>query len=564
VAVDSGGNLWVADTGNHRVLRFAASSLNNPDPPAADTVIGQRDFFSNGANRGNQAVTASGLDTPVGLAFDAQGNLWVADFNNTRVLRFAAPLGPGAPDPAASSVIGEPNFATRGVPPQPSNATLAGPAGAQNVLGQSDFATVTANSGISPLASPNTLSGPVDVKVDPEGRVYVADTRTAVANVDSRGSLNPTRTSLSSPAGIAVQPNTGALYVADSGNHRVLRFPRPVDQTGRITPAAVIGQLDFTSAISAVVSASSLRSPSAIAFGPDGDLFVADSGNNRVLEFATAGANQGAAVRVYGQPNFTTSSAPAQSSAQTLTLPQGLFVDSAFNLYVSDTGANRVLVFPNTQAAPPAGMAAAFVIGQARFDTTTAGGGGAGLRAPGGIAVDHAGNIYVADSGSNRVLEFSSLVFLPIGGATATAVIGQRDAGGIAANWNSPDGLATPEGLATPVSIYLDRQDTLYIADAGNSRVLHFLGAATTVNAATYQPSVAVPQGGIVAMFGGGIARGSAVAPGAPWPDTLVNRQVVVNDETPAPLYSGSDQFSVSDDGARGDESYRGPAGGHG
>ena len=654
VAVDSGGNLWVADTGNHRVVRFAAASLNNPVPPAADTVIGQKDLFSGGANRGTETVTASGLDTPAGLAFDAQGNLWVADFNNTRVLRFAAPLGPAALDPAASSVIGEPNFVTRGVPPQASNATLAGPAGlaidnagnlyvavpgdnrtmvfslaavssgAQNVLGQSDFLTTSANSGVSPLASPNTLSGPVDVKVDSEGRVYVADTgnnrvvgfaaksksasmvwgqstfsangsndvkpgslnvpftvamdysqqpyalyisdvanhrvlgwkdavkfrngdpadlvigqpdlRTAVPNVDSRGSLNPTRTSLSSPAGIAVQPNTGALYVADSGNHRVLRFPRPVDQTGRITPDAVIGQVDFTSSVSAVVSASSLRSPTALAFGPDGDLFVADTGNNRVLEFPTAGGNPNLAVRVFGQPNYTTSSAPSQSSAQTLVSPQGLSVDSAFNLYVSDTGSNRVLVFPNTQAAPPAGMAAAFVIGQPRFDTTTSAAGNTGLRAPGGIAVDQAGTIYVADSGNNRVLEFSALVFLPISGGSATAVIGQRDASGTAANWNSVDGLATPEGLATPLTVYLDRQNTLYVADAGNSRVLHFLAAVTAVNAATYQSSVAVPQGGIVALFGSSLSSGSAVAPGAPWPDTLENRQVVVNDETPAPL----------------------------
>jgi sugar lactone lactonase YvrE len=344
------------------------------------------------------------------------------------------------------------------------------------------------------------------------------DLRTAVANVDSRGSLNPTRTSLSSPAGIVVEPATGALYVADSGNHRVLRFPRPVDQTGRVTPDAVIGQVDFTSSVSAVVSASSLRSPGALAFGPDGDLFVADTGNNRVLEFPAASGNPSTAVRVYGQPNFTSSSAPAQSSAQTLTAPQGVFVDSAFNLYVADTGANRVLVFPNTQAAPPAGTAAAFVIGQSRFDTTASAGGSTGLRAPGGIAVDHAGNIYVADSGNNRVLAFSSLVFLPIAGAGAAAFIGQRDSSGAAPNWDSPDGLATAEGLATPMSVYLDRQDTLYVADAGNSRVLHFLNAVTAVNAATYQQSVAVPQSGIVAMFSSRISSGSAVAPGAPWP----------------------------------------------
>ncbi len=653
VAVDAAGNLWVADTGNNRVLRLGAASLNSAAPPTADAVIGQKDFFGGAANRGvTGAITASGFDTPAGLAFDPQGNLWVSDFNNTRVLKFAAPLGPGSPDPAATAVIGEPNFATRGVPAQPSNATLTGPvglstdnsgnlyvavpgdnrvlifsvaavsSGAQNVLGQSDFVTTTANSGVSPLASPNTLANPIDVKLDPDGNAYVADAgnnrvlafpvrsksasmvwgqstfaangsnqvkpgslsapfavavdysqqpfalyisdtannrvlgwkdavrfrngdpadlvigqpdlRTAIANVDSLGSLNPTRTSLSASRGIAVDPATGTLYVADSGNNRVLRFPRPVDQAGRITPDAVIGQADFTSSVSAVVSASSLRAPGALAFGPDGDLFVADTGNNRVLEFPPAGPSQTAAVRVYGQPNFASASAPSQASAQTLTAPQGVFVDAAFSLYVADTGANRFLVFPNTQSAPQAGMAASFVIGQSRFDTTSA----AVLRAPGGVGVDRAGDIVVADSGNNRVLVFPPLVFLPIGGATATAVIGQRDATGAAANWDSPDGLATPEGLAAPAGVYLDRRDTLYVADSGNSRVVHFLNAMSAVNAATYQLSVAVPQSGIVAMFGAGMSADTAVAQGAPLPGTLANRQVVVNDETPAPLYA--------------------------
>jgi uncharacterized protein (TIGR03437 family) len=654
VAVDAAGNLWVADSGNHRVLRFGAATLNNPTPPPADTVIGQSDMFSGSANRGGSALTASGFNTPIGLAFDAQGNLYVADFNNTRVLKFAAPLGPNVPNPAAAMVIGEPDFASRGVPLQASNATLAGPVGvavdnagnlyvavpndnrvlifasgahaAQNVLGQSDFSTTTANTGVAPMASPNTLSGPNDVKVDPNGNVYVVDSGnnrvlsfpassksativwgqstfsangpnevkpgslnvpfaiaidysqapyalyisdtannrilgwkdsvrfrsgdpadlvigqpdllTALPNVDSHGSPNPSATSLSGPTGIAVQPNTGILYVADSGNNRVLRFPRPVNQTGRITPDAVIGQTNFTSSVSAVVNASSLRGPAGLAFGPDGDLFVADGGNSRVLEFASGAGSQASAVRVYGQPSFTSSVASTQVSAQTLTTPQGVFVDSAFNLYVADSGANRVVIFPNTQAAPPTGMAAAFVIGQARFDTT-AGGSGTTLHTPTSVAVDSAGDIFVSDSNNNRVLEFPSLVFLPVENASASAAIGQPSINGNTANWDSSNGLATADGLAVPVGIYLDRQDTLYVADAGNSRVVQFLKAVAAVNAASYQSSVPVPQGGLVSLFGNGIvsAGSTASAQGTPWPTSLLNRQIVVNDVTPVPLY---------------------------
>src|SRR5579863_3050871 len=126
VAVDLAGNLWVADTGNNRVLRFGAAILNNPAPVIADTVIGQKDFTSTLANQGG-TTSATGFDTPAGLAVDAQNNLYVADFNNTRVLKFAAPVTGTAP--AASAVWGESNLTARGAPQPATNASLGGPQG---------------------------------------------------------------------------------------------------------------------------------------------------------------------------------------------------------------------------------------------------------------------------------------------------------------------------------------------------------------------------------------------------------------------------------------------------
>ena len=661
VAFDSAGNLWIADTGNQRVVRFAAGVLSNPTPPQADTVIGQRDFFGNTANAGG-SVSGAGFDTPSGLAFDSQGNLYVSDAKNSRVLKFSAPLGPSTVNPTASAVWGQSNFASKGVPPQPSSSTISVPSGlavdssgnlyvsvpsenrvlvfplgttlggpAKSVLGQSDFTTITANTGSFPLASSNSLSAPGDVKVDQSGNVFVADSgnnrvldfapgaksairvwgqndfvsngpnqikpgsinfpykvaidysaapyalymsdtgnnrvlvwkdsvrfrngdpadmvigqpnlRTGVANVDTQGSLNPSRTSLSAPQGIAVNPGDGTLYVADSGNNRVLRFPRPVNQGGRIQPDAAIGQLDFTSSVSAAVNASTLNAPAGIAIGPNGDLFIADSGNNRILEFASGAGTGASAVRVFGQPSMTTAIRPTQVSPQTLSSPQGLAVDQASNLYAADTAANRVLVFPNTQNAPTAGVTAAFVIGQGSFGTAAAGAGN--FKNPSDVAVDSSGNIYVADNGNNRVQVFPSLVFLPITGATPTAVVGQPSLSGTAANWNTPDGLATAEGLYGPVGIYIDRQDTLYVGDAGNNRLVHFLKAASVVNAATFQTSVPVAQGALASLFGGGLATDTATISATTWPRTVVNRQLVINDQLQSPIYyAGPTQFN--------------------
>ena len=648
VAFDSQGNLWVADSGNNRVLHFSAASLNNSAPVAADLVIGQKDFLSAAADQGT-GVSASGFNLPYGVTLDAQSNVYVADANNARVLKFAGPVVVSTP--AASAVWGQASFTTKGVPLQPNSTSMNGPAGiavdvngnlyvavphdnrvlvfpktaggaATNVFGQTDFTTTTANLSVYPQASPSTLSGPADVKVDGNGNVFIADAsnnralrmpagsksanqvwgqtdftangpnqvkpssinfpyqiaidyaqspyalyvsdtgnnriviwkdsvrfqngdaadlvigqpnmRTAIANVDTGAAQTPTNTSLSAPTGIALNPNDGTLYVADSGNNRVLRFPRPVSQPGRITADAVIGQPNFTSGGQSTVSASSLNAPGGIALGPSGQLFVADNGNNRVVEFSPGASTGASAVRVYGQPSMSSSLKPGQPSVQTLSGPQGIYVDRASNLYVVDSGSNRVLIFSNTPTAPVVGAAATFVIGQGNFN---GGAGGTALKSPVGIAVNSGGQIYISDTGNNRVLIFPSLILLPVAGGVASAAVGQSSLTGVAANWDGQNGLASGDSLFGPTGVYLDRQDTLYVGDAGNNRVLHFLKLGVVVNAATFQSGFPVAPGSIATIGGGAVATDVSQATGNTWPATMVNRQVVFNDQLPSPLY---------------------------
>ena len=86
-------------------------------------------------------------------------------------------------------------------------------------------------------------------------------------------------------------------------------------------------------------------------------------------------------------------------------------------------------------------------------------------------------------------------MFLSATGGSPTGVIGQRDLSAINPNWNSPNGQATAESVYAPLGLYVDRQDTLYVGDSGNNRLLHYLKAMAVVNAATYQLGAPVLQG---------------------------------------------------------------------
>ena len=359
IAVDGSGNLYVSVPVDNRVMVFPTAT---PTGAAASTFFGQTDPSSTTANAGAAPLASpSSLAQPGDVKLDSNGNVFVSDAGNHRVLQF----------------------------PHGGKSAL-------RVWGQSNFVANSANQ-----VKPASISTPYKMAIDYSSSpfvLYVSDTanhrilvwkdsvrfrsgdaadlvigqpnlRTAAANVDSQGSGKPTQTSLFAPEGIAVNPYDGTLYVADAGNHRVLRFPRPVDQAGRIMPDAVIGQSNFTTADSALVSAGSLRTPAGVAIAPNGNLFVSDSGNNRVLEYPAGSGHGASAIRVYGQPSMNSSIGASQLSAQTLSGPQGIAVDAASNLYVADTAANRVVIFPNTQNAPAAGMPATFVLGQPEFGT---------------------------------------------------------------------------------------------------------------------------------------------------------------------------------------------------
>ena len=268
------------------------------------------------------------------------------------------------------------------------------------------------------------------------------------------------------PSGIAIDPTTGKLFVADHGNARILRFGSVAALATNAGAEAVIGQTNFA-ASSVGTTREKLSSPSGITVDQFGRLWVADTDNNRVLmwEAASFRATGASADAVFGQFSFTTDTSAA--AANGLNRPFAVAVDSADRLWVVDTGNNRVLRF-NDISQKLNGAAADGVIGQINLFSTTADTTASTLREPLGLAIDPTGRLWIADGGNNRVLRFDAAALKP-NGASAEGVLGQPNftssttpPAPTATNFNSPSGLA------------LSATGTLWVSDLFHGRAVGF------------------------------------------------------------------------------------------
>ena len=270
-------------------------------------------------------------------------------------------------------------------------------------------------------------------------------------------------------AGLAGCSTTGGslhitrfLFVSDSGNDRVLIYDTPFS-TGE-SASVVLGQGEFTTAGTGL-TAVTFDEPANIAEDSAGNIYVADTLNNRVLQFKPPFANGMSASLVIGQPDFVTGTPnTTQNGLGALAPlnggPVGLAFDGSGNLWVADFGNSRIL-----QYKPPfaASMNASLVLGQADFTSGAGATTNSGLRGPESIAFDASGNLWVSDTYNNRVLEFDPPF---ANGMTASVVIGQAD-------FVSSGTATTASGLDFPPGMAFDSSGNLWIGDTDNSRVLH-------------------------------------------------------------------------------------------
>jgi NHL repeat-containing protein len=456
-----GGRLWVSDAGRNRVLGFALPL--GAAPAAASVVLGQPDFAASAPN--GDGLGDRSLKAPRGLAV-AGGRLVVADADNHRVLAYDAPLASGMP---AAEVAGQYDFLTNGENRSaPALGALDHPTGvafdgerlwvadrdnhrllayrdadsaaaeAELVIGQVDFGRALANAGRG--VGRDTLRGPTDVATDgthfvvadrdnhriliwnrpptspaspPDVVVGQRDFVSGKPNAGA-GQGSPSAATLSAPEGVFVAD--GKLYVADTGNHRVLIFDRMPTANGAAADR-VLCQANFTGNLgnrgAAEAAADRCSWPTDI-FAAGGRLYVVDSLNHRVLSFDAAAPSGAAAEGVMGQRDFATrtpSGADGRSDARTLNSPTSIDSDGV-NLFVADAGNNRVLVF---QPTPEGGgeTEAVAVLGQPSFTTSAQTTDYAGLGQPSRVVAlprpFHSTRLYVADTAKNRVLVFDKV-----------------------------------------------------------------------------------------------------------------------------------------------------------
>jgi hypothetical protein len=447
LSVDTAGNLYVADSS-------AGSIYEIPNEAAVLDSKGNV-ITAAGLNLADQFVVSSGLNINVAVAVNARGDMYYtasgatsiseltlgnANFNAVavgqsakRVLNFqfnAAATVTNIQAPGGDFTIQPPNLGTTACA-----KTNYGPGGTLNCQITVGFAPSKVGKESSAVLVTYTIGTTTQTTT-----AFVEGIGQGALLTLDPGTLSPAGSGFRSPEGVAVD-RTGNAFVADIGSNTVTEFP-----AGGGTPLPIAVSVACPSSDPTKPnSPTPFSAPAGVAVDGAGNLFVADTGNNRVVEVPVV--------------NGALSSSGATIVSCSVKSPASVFVHTNGDLYVADTGDNTILAYPSFAGTSNNG---------AVFGAPTKL--GAGLSGPLAVTVDGPGNIYIADSGNNQILEY------PLGG-------GQEI---VAANILSPSALAT------------DSSGSLFVVDQGNFRVLRIPSVQGTLNpngAAEVGLGVASPYG---------------------------------------------------------------------
>lgn len=486
MAIDSSGNVYIADTNNNRVRVVTTNGIINTF--AGNGLIGSPLAFGDGgpANQAN-------LQLPGGVALDSKGNLYIADTGDNLIREVTT-------DGIINTICGDslPGFSGDGA--SPLNAEVHSPedvavdssgnvyiadtfnaAIREITLSNNEINTIAGNatvgySGDGGLATSAGLIEPYAISLDSKGNVFIAEppdgrirqiqaASGSTTNCATNGSTQPcaslyiitavgngvlgfagdggqaVKAEINQASGVAVD-SSGNFYLADAFNNRI----RKIDTSGVITTVAGSGVYSYSGDGGPATSAQ-LFAPHAAAVDVNGNLFIADTDNNVVREVTSKGVIS--TIAGTGASGSSGDNGPA--TAATLNLPQGVAVDLSGNVFVADTANSRVRKISNGTITNYAGNGTAGYSGNGGSAT------GATLNTPVGLAVDKSGSLYIADQGNNVVRMVSA-------GGTITTFAGNGTQG-----YSGNGGPATSAQLNGPQGVAVDSSGNVYIADTLNS-----------------------------------------------------------------------------------------------
>jgi serine/threonine protein kinase, bacterial len=292
---------------------------------------------------------------------------------------------------------------------------------------------------------------PTGICINADGFIYIADKEnnvirkisplgevTTLAGTGTSGFANGTFTAaqFNAPVGV-VADGSGNVYVADQANSLI----REILSTGSVITFAGNG----SGSANGAADTASFRGPAAVALDGNGNLFVADEGNNMIRKITSKGI-----VSTFAGSGKT-GSANSQDIQASFNQPVGLAVDTAGNVYVADEGNNMI------RKISPLGAVTTFAGSGARGSADGAPG-SASFNAPTGLAIDAGGNLYVADSNNNLIRKIT-----PDGTVSTLAGTGLLGS----ANGAPP----TLASFSAPQGVAVDVYGNVYVTDSGNNLI---------------------------------------------------------------------------------------------
>jgi len=485
VAIDGLGTLYVADTNNHRIRKVDA--VTGIITTIAGTGV-QGDSGDGGA------ATLAQLRGPEGMALDGMGALYVAEPLSYRVRKITlstgvitTAAGTGTPgysgdngaatsaklyDVLAVAVDGQGNLYVA----DSSNSRVREVLRATGVIITVAGNGAAASSGDLGLATSASIRMPTGVALDAAGNLYIADRMsnkirkvragtgiiTTAAGSGAFGNLGDggaaTSAFLGGADGVALD-GAGNLFIADTNNNRVRRVDLA---TGIIDTVAGIGNSGYSGDGGAATEAA-LSFPSSVALDSAGNLYIADASNQRVRRVAAA---TGVITTIAGTGAFGFAGDGGAATAASLNQPAGVAIDGAGNLYIADRDNFRVRMVE-------AGAGVIRTVAGTGVPGYTGDGGpatNARIFMPMGVAADYNGNFYIADSLNSRIRKVAAET------GTITTVAGTGTAG-----FSGDGGLAISANLDRPDNVGVDDAGNLYIADVNNQRIRKVVAATGVI-----------------------------------------------------------------------------------